>query len=37
VHQLFAVMEAEGLGGEGIQALAKALEKLAGVRVSAAD
>ena len=33
-HQLFAVMEAEGLGGEGIQALAKALEKLAGVEVS---
>jgi 3-hydroxyisobutyrate dehydrogenase len=33
-HQLFAVMEAEGLGGEGIQALAKVLEKLAGVQVS---
>lgn len=33
-HQLFAVMEAEGLGGEGVQALAKALEKLAGVEVS---
>jgi 3-hydroxyisobutyrate dehydrogenase len=34
VHQLFAVMEAEGLGGEGIQALAKTLEKMAGVQVS---
>lgn len=34
VHQLFAAVEAEGLGGEGIQALAKALEKLADVRVS---
>jgi hypothetical protein len=34
VHQLFAVMEAEGLGGEGIQAPAKTLENLAGVQVS---
>ena len=33
-HQLFAAVEAEGLGGEGVQALAKALEKLAGVQVS---
>jgi len=29
VHQLFAALEAEGLGGEGTQALVKALEKLA--------
>jgi 3-hydroxyisobutyrate dehydrogenase len=29
VHQLFASLEAEGLGGEGTQALVKALEKLA--------
>ncbi len=34
VHQLFAAVEAEGLGGEGVQALAKALEKLASVQVS---
>ena len=33
-HQLFAALEAEGLGGEGVQALAKTLEKLAGVQVS---
>jgi 3-hydroxyisobutyrate dehydrogenase len=33
-HQLFAAIEADGLGGEGVQALAKALEKLAGVQVS---
>jgi 3-hydroxyisobutyrate dehydrogenase len=33
VHQLFAAVEADGLGGEGIQSLVKALEKLAGVRV----
>jgi 3-hydroxyisobutyrate dehydrogenase len=29
VHQLFAALEAEGLGAEGTQALVKALEKLA--------
>jgi 3-hydroxyisobutyrate dehydrogenase len=34
VHQLFAAVEAENLGGEGVQALAKAVEKLAGVQVS---
>jgi 3-hydroxyisobutyrate dehydrogenase len=33
-HQLFAAIEADGLGGEGVQALAKALEKLAGVQIS---
>ena len=33
VHQLFAAIEAEGLGAEGTQALVKALEKLAGVEV----
>jgi 3-hydroxyisobutyrate dehydrogenase len=33
VHQLFAAVEADGLGGEGIQSLVKALEKLAGVTV----
>jgi 3-hydroxyisobutyrate dehydrogenase len=33
VHQLFAAVEAEGLGAEGTQALVKALEKLAGVEV----
>jgi 3-hydroxyisobutyrate dehydrogenase len=31
VHQLFAALEAEGLGDEGTQALVKALEKLANV------
>jgi len=34
VHQLFTAVEADGLGGEGVQSLVKALEKLAGVRVS---
>jgi 3-hydroxyisobutyrate dehydrogenase len=34
VHQLFAAVEAEGLGDEGTQALIKALEKLAGAQVS---
>jgi len=33
VHQLFAAVEAQGLGAEGTQALIKALEKLAGVEV----
>jgi 3-hydroxyisobutyrate dehydrogenase len=33
VHQLFAAVEAEGLGAEGTQALVKALEKLAGAEV----
>jgi 3-hydroxyisobutyrate dehydrogenase len=33
VHQLFAAVEAEGLGAEGTQALVMALEKLAGVEV----
>ena len=34
VHQLFAALEAEGLGGEGTQALVKALEKLANTSLS---
>jgi len=34
VHQLFAALEAEGMGQDGTQALVKALEKLAGVSVS---
>ncbi|MDZ4278993.1 MAG: 2-hydroxy-3-oxopropionate reductase [Dehalococcoidia bacterium] len=34
VHQLFAALEAEGLGEEGTQALVKALEKLANVTLS---
>jgi len=33
VHQLFAAVEAEGLGVEGTQALVKALEKLASAEV----
>jgi 3-hydroxyisobutyrate dehydrogenase len=33
VHQLFAAVEAEGLGAEGTQALVKALEKLASAEV----
>jgi len=33
VHELFALLEDEGLGGEGTQALVKALEGLAGVTV----
>lgn len=33
VHQLFAAVEAEGLGAEGTQALVMTLEKLAGVEV----
>jgi 2-hydroxy-3-oxopropionate reductase len=33
VHQLFAAVEAEGLGAEGTQALVKALEKLAAAEV----
>ncbi len=33
VHQLFAAVEAEGLGAEGTQALVIALEKLAGAEV----
>jgi 3-hydroxyisobutyrate dehydrogenase len=33
VHQLFAAVEAQGLGAEGTQALVMALEKLAGVEV----
>ncbi|MBI4570400.1 MAG: NAD(P)-dependent oxidoreductase, partial [Chloroflexi bacterium] len=36
VHQLFAALEAEGLGEEGTQALVKALEKLANTRVAGA-
>jgi 3-hydroxyisobutyrate dehydrogenase len=35
VHQLFATIEADGLGAEGTQSLVKALEKLAGVEVGA--
>ncbi len=34
VHQLFAALEAEGLGEEGTQALVKALEKLANASIS---
>lgn len=34
VHDLFTALEADGLGGEGTQALVKALEKLAGETVS---
>jgi 3-hydroxyisobutyrate dehydrogenase len=34
VHQLFAALEAEGLGDAGTQALVKALEKLANTSVS---
>ncbi len=34
VHQLFAALEAEGLGEEGTQALVKALEKLANTSVT---
>ncbi len=34
VQKLFASLEKDGLGGEGTQALVKALEKLAGVTVS---
>jgi 3-hydroxyisobutyrate dehydrogenase len=34
VHELFGAVEDDGLGGEGTQALVKALEKLAGVTVS---
>ena len=33
VHQLFTAVEGQGLGGEGTQALIKALEKLAQVKV----
>jgi 3-hydroxyisobutyrate dehydrogenase len=33
VHELFAMLEREGLGGEGTQALVKALEELAGTTV----
>jgi 3-hydroxyisobutyrate dehydrogenase len=33
VHELFALLEDEGLGGEGTQALVKSLEGLAGVTV----
>ncbi|HVP04860.1 MAG TPA: NAD(P)-dependent oxidoreductase [Dehalococcoidia bacterium] len=33
VRELFAAVEADGLGGEGTQALVKALEKLSGVTV----
>lgn len=33
VHQLFAALEAEGLGGEGTQALVKAIEKLANTKL----
>ena len=36
VHQLFAALEAEGLGSEGTQALVKALEKLGNLSVAAA-
>ncbi|MCH8815188.1 MAG: NAD(P)-dependent oxidoreductase [Chloroflexi bacterium] len=32
VHQLFAAVQAEGLGGEGTQALVKAVEKLAALK-----
>lgn len=35
VRQLFAAIEAEGLGVEGTQSLVKSLEKLAGVKVEA--
>ena len=34
VHQLFAALEAEGMGEDGTQALVKALEKLANVSLS---
>jgi 3-hydroxyisobutyrate dehydrogenase len=34
VHELFGAVEDDGFGGEGTQALVKALEKLAGVTVS---
>jgi 2-hydroxy-3-oxopropionate reductase len=34
VHQLFAALEADGMGQEGTQALVKALEKLSGASVS---
>ncbi len=34
VHQLFAALEAEGLGDAGTQALVKALEKLANTKLS---
>lgn len=34
VHQLFAALEAEGLGEQGTQALVQALEKLANAKVS---
>jgi 3-hydroxyisobutyrate dehydrogenase len=34
VHQLFAALEAEGLGEEGTQSLVKALEKLANTSVT---
>ena len=37
VHQLFAALEAEGLGEEGTQALVKALEKLANVSLGGAS
>jgi 3-hydroxyisobutyrate dehydrogenase-like beta-hydroxyacid dehydrogenase len=33
-HQLFRSLEASGNGAEGIQALAKALERLAGFEIS---
>jgi len=36
VHQLFAAVEADGLGSEGTQALVKALEKLGNLSVAAA-
>ena len=35
VHQLFARLQAEGLGSEGTQALVKTLEKLADPPVDA--
>ena len=34
VHQLFAALEADGMGEVGTQALVKALEKLSGASVS---
>jgi 3-hydroxyisobutyrate dehydrogenase len=34
VHQLFAALEADGMGEDGTQALVKALEKLSGASVS---
>ena len=35
VHQLYRMLQADGLGGEGNHGLVKAIEKLSGVTVSA--